>query len=126
MNLSFLDPSSGYRKLAVYLGAALVLAILLGWLFWSRANLKADLVQAEANVTTLQGANRAKAKAIEGLRDYVKDTDKALGQRDKALKDITAQREALRQQIEEVMRNDPKARAWTDEPLPDSVRRLLR
>ena len=117
---------SGTNKLAIYLGAALVMAILLGWLFWSRASLKTDLVQAEANVATLQGANRAKAKSIEGLRSYAKDTDKALGQRDKALKDITAQREALRQQTEGVMRNDPKARAWADEPLPDSVRRLLR
>ena len=117
---------SGANKLAIYLGAALVLAVLLGWLFVSRASLKTDLVQAEANVATLQGANRAKAKALEDLRSYAKDTDKALAQRDKALKDITAQRAALRQQTEGVMRNDPIARAWADEPLPDSVRRLLR
>ncbi len=126
MNLtSLLDPTSTARKVAIGLGAALVLSVLLGWLFWSRANLKADLVQAEANVATLQGANRAKAKVIEGLRNFAKDTDKALTQRDQALKDITAQREALRQQIEGVMRNDPKARVWADEPLPESVRRLL-
>lgn len=118
--------TGGPSRLVIYLGAALVLSVLLGWLFWSRANLKTDLVQAEANVTTLQTANRAKAKAIEGLRSYAKDTEKALGQRDKALKNITAQREALRQQLEEVVRNDPKARAWADEPLPDSVLRLLR
>jgi len=116
---------TGANKLVVYLGAALVLAILLGWLFWSRASVKTDLVQAEANVATLQGANRAKAKAIEDLRSYAKTVDKALTQRDQALKTITAQREALRQQFEEALRNDPKTRAWADEPLPDAVRRLL-
>ncbi len=127
MNLaSLLDPTSTARKLALGLGLALVLAILLGWLFWSRASLKADLVQAEANAATLQGANRAKAKAIEGLRDYAKISDKALEQRDLALRNISAQREALRQQTDEVMRNDPNARAWADMPLPPAVRQLLR
>lgn len=112
-------------KLALGLGGALILALAIGWLAVSRANLKADLAQAEANVATLQGANRAKAKAIEELRSYATATDKALTQRDKALQEITAQRAALRQQMEEVMRDDPKVRAWADEPLPAAVRQLL-
>lgn len=118
--------TGGTGKLTLCLVAALVLAVLLGWLFWSRASLKADLIQAEANVATLQGANRAKAKAIEDLRSYAKTTDKALTQRDLALKTIAAQRDELRRQTNEVMRNDPKARAWADEPLPPAVLRLLR
>lgn len=126
MNLaSLLDPTSTLRKVAIGLAVALALAVLIGWLAWSRQSLKTDLVQAEANVATLQTANRAKAKAIEGLRNYAKTVDEALTRRGKALEEITAQRAALRQQTVEVMRNEPSARAWADEPLPDAVRRLL-
>jgi len=113
-------------KLALGLSLALALTLLFGWLAVSRANVKTDLAQAEANVATLQGANRAKARAIEELRKYAEATDKALTQRDTALQQITAQRAALRQQMEEVMRNDSSARAWADEPLPAAVRQLLR
>jgi LysB family phage lysis regulatory protein len=120
-----LDPTKPGLKLALGLGAALILAVAIAWLAVSRANLKADLAQAEANVATLQGANRAKAKVLEELRSYATATDKALTQRDKALQEITAQRAALRQQMEEVMRDDPKVRAWADEPLPAAVRQLL-
>jgi LysB family phage lysis regulatory protein len=124
MDLTTLTAKPGL-KLALGLGLALILAVVIGWLFWSRASLKGDLTQAEANVATLQGVNRAKAKAIEELQKYARTTDNALTQRDKALQQITAQRAALRQQMEEVMRNDPKTRAWADEPLPAAVRQLL-
>lgn len=120
-----LDLTKPATKLALGLGLALVLAVAIGWLCWSRASLKGDLATAEANVATLQGGNRAKAKAIEDLRSYARTTDKALAQRELALKTISAQRDALSRQTEEVMRNDPKARAWADEPLPDAVRQLL-
>lgn len=127
MNLAaLLNPASTARKVALGLAVALVLAVLLGWLFASRASLKADLAQAEANVATLQTANRAKAKALEDMRAVAATTDKALAQRELALAGITAQREALRQQIEEGVRNDPEARAWFDVPLPAAVRRVLR
>lgn len=112
-------------KLALGLGGALILALAIAWLAVSRANLKADLAQAEANVATLQGTNRAKARAIEELRSYARTTDNALTQRDKTLQEITAQRAALRQQMDEVMHEDPKTRAWADEPLPAAVRQLL-
>lgn len=130
MNLAALlsavgGPASTARKLALGLGAALALAVLLGWLCWSRASLKADLAQAEAGVATLQTANRAKAKALEDMRAVAATTDKALAQRELALQNITAQREALRQQITEEVRNDPEARAWFDVPLPAAVRRVL-
>lgn len=124
MDLTTLTAKPAF-KLALGLGGALILAVVIGWLVVSRANLKADLAQAEANVATLQGANRTKARAIEELRSYARTTDKALTQRDKALQQITAQRAALRQQMEEVMRDDPKTRAWADEPLPAAVRQLL-
>lgn len=114
------------RKLALGLGLALILAVAIGWLCWSRASLKGDLATADANVTTLQGANRAKAKALEDMRAYSAITGKALVQRELAVRGITAQREALRQQIEEGVRNDPETRAWFDVPLPAAVRRVLR
>lgn len=125
MNLTNLTASPG-RKLALGLGLALLLAVAIGWLCWSRASLKGDLATAEANVTTLQGANRAKAKALDDMRAYSAITDKALAQRELAVRGITAQREALRQQIEEGVRNDPETRAWFDVPLPAAVRRVLR
>lgn len=124
MNLTTLTAKPAV-KLALGLGLTLALTAVFAWLAASRANLKADLAQAEANVATLQGANRAKARAIEELRNYATATDEALSQRDKALQQITAQRAALRQQMEEVMRDDPKTRAWADEPLPAAVRQLL-
>lgn len=118
--------TGGSNKLAIYLGAALVLAVLLGWLFWSRASLKGDLAQAEANVTTLQGANRAKAKAIEDLQRTAKTVDAAMVQREHDIQAITAQREALRAKLVEVLANDPQSRAWADQPVPSAVRGLLR
>ncbi len=117
---------SGANKLAVYLGAALVLAVLLGWLFWSRANLKVDLVQAEANVATLQGANRAKARTIEDMRAFTKRVDQVMTAREKAMADIDADRERLRTKLEEVYVHDAQALAWARQPVPASVRALLR
>lgn len=126
MNIAdLLDPASTARKLAIGLTVALALAVLLGWLFWSRASLKADLATAEANVATLQGANRAKAKTIEDMKSASRAMEKALEGREAALNTISAQREALRLQLVEVLKNDPTARDWAARPLPDSVRRLL-
>lgn len=125
MDLTNLTASPG-RKLALGLGLALILAVAIGWLCWSRSSLKGDLAMAEANAARLQGANRAKAKALEDMRAYSAITDKALAQRELAVRGITAQREALRQQIEEGVRNDPETRAWFDVPLPAAVRRVLR
>ncbi|MBA4358684.1 MAG: hypothetical protein C0405_13265 [Desulfovibrio sp.] len=118
--------SSPYRKLALGLGAALLLAVLLGWLFWSRANLKTDLVQAEANVATLQGANRAKARTIEDMRAFTKRVDQAMTAREKAMANINADRERLRTKLEEVYAHDAQALAWARQPVPASVRALLR
>lgn len=120
-----LDPTSTFRKVAIVLAMALALAVLLGWLFWSRASLKADLATAEANVATLQGANRAKAKTIEDMKSASRAMEKALEGREAAMNTISAQREALRLQLTEVLKNDPTARDWAARPLPDGVRRLL-
>jgi Tfp pilus assembly protein PilO len=117
---------TGANKLVVYLGAALVLAILLGWLFWSRADLKGDLAQAEANVATLQGANRAKARTIEDMRAFTRRVDQVMTAREKAMADIDADRERLRTKLEEVYAHDAQALAWARQPVPASVRALLR
>lgn len=118
--------TGGTSRLWLYLAAALALSILLGWLFWSRASLKGDLIQAQADVATLQGANRAKAKTIEDMQRISRVTDKALLTREAALNSISADREVLRNQLAEVLNHDPTARAWADSPLPDGVVRLLR
>ncbi|MHC1700301.1 MAG: hypothetical protein AB9900_04875 [Humidesulfovibrio sp.] len=127
MNLAdLLNPTSTARKVAIGLGAALVLAVLLGWLFVSRASLKADLVQAEANVATLQGSNRAKARTIEDMRAFAKRVDQVMAAREKAMADIDADRERLRTKLEEVYAHDAQALAWARQPVPASVRALLR
>lgn len=119
------DLTKPATKLALGFGLALILAVVIGWLCWSRASLKGDLATAEANVATLQSANRAKAKALEDIRAYAATTEEALAQRELALRGVTAQRATLRQQIEEGVRNDPETRAWFAVPLPAAVRRVL-
>lgn len=113
-------------KLAAMLGAALGLALLIGWLAVSRANLKTDLATSEANAVTLQASARQKAAVIENMQRAANATESALSTREVALKTITAQRESLRLKLAEVSRDDPKVRAWADDPIPDSVRGLLR
>lgn len=120
------DPTSTARKVAIGLGAALALAVLLGWLFVSRANLKADLAQSEANVGALQGANRAKAHTIEDMKAFARRVDQVLTAREKAMADIDADRERLRAQLEEVYSHDAQALAWAGQPVPAPVRALLR
>lgn len=113
-------------KIIALLGSALGLALLIGWLALSRANLKTDLATSEANALKYQGSARQKAAVIEDMQRAATATESALSTRDVALKTITAQREALRVKLAEVLRDDPKVRAWADEPIPDSVRGLLR
>ena len=118
--------TGGASKLWLYLAAALVLSVLLGWLFWSRAELKADLATAEANVSTLQAANRASARAIESMQAATRRTDIALAERERTLAQISAQRQALRLKLSEALRNDPETRNWYDAHIPVPVRGLLK
>lgn len=113
-------------RLLAYIGAALALSIVLGWLFWSRANLKADLATSEANVNTLQAANRASARAIESMQAATRRTDIALAERERTLAQISAQRETLRTKLAEALRNDPETRNWYNAILPATVRGLLK
>jgi len=109
----------------LWLIIALALTAFIGWLLLSRANLKTDLATAEANVATLQGANRAKARAIEDMQGALKTTETALATRELTLRTISAQHDALRRQLGEVLHNDPTARAWAAQPVPAAVRQLL-
>lgn len=113
-------------RLLAYTGAALALSILLGWLFWSRAELKADLATSEANVNTLQAANRASARAIESMQAATRRTDIALAERERSLAQISAQRATLRNQLAEALRNDPETRNWHDTALPAPVVGMLK
>jgi len=121
--LSFFTDSS--TKLTVYLGIALVLAVLLGWLFWSRASLKTDLAEANANVATLDAANKASAAALAEVRASDAAKEKALAQREATIKTISVQRETLRRKLGEALHNDPETCSWADTALPAAVRGLL-
>jgi hypothetical protein len=123
---ALLNPTSTARKVAVGLGLVLALTALFAWLAVSRANLKTDLVQAEANVATLKGANRAKARTIEDMKAFTKRVDQVMTAREKAMADIDADRERLRTKLEEVYAHDAQALAWARQPVPASVRALLR
>ena len=113
-------------KLSAYLGAALALSIVIGWLLWSRAELKADLATSEANVSTLQAANRASARTIESMQAATRRTDIALAERERTLAEISAQRQTLRLKLSEALRNDPETRNWHDTALPAPVVGLLK
>lgn len=114
------------KLIATLSAAALVISVLLGWLFWSRAELKADLATSEANVSTLQAANRASASTIESMQAATRRTDIALAERERTLAEISEQRQALQLKLLEALRNDPETRNWHDTDIPVPVRGLLK
>lgn len=116
-----------FPNLKLYAGCALALVIvaLVGWLFWSRASLKADLNASQANVAALELANNQTMTALQELRGARDASQAALATREKRLNEISAQRDALRLQLKEAAHNDNATRTWFDEPLPGAVRGLL-
>lgn len=112
-------------KMVAILGGALALTLLLGWLFWARASLKADLALSEANEATLSAANEASLATISEYREAISRQEKALADRDTAINDILAQREADRRAWKEALRHDQAAQEWSNAPLPAAARQLL-
>lgn len=119
--LSWISGLLGGKSLALYLGVALAVALLLCWAFW----LKADLSQAEANVAALQIAYSASQAAVSEIQEARKRQDIALAAREAQLNTINAQREALRRKLGEVIAHDQDVQDWAAQPVPASVRGLL-
>lgn len=118
----FLSP----YKLVIALGLALAVSVLVGWLFWSRASLKTELVDAKNTADTWEAAAKNATEAVAELRTADAEKEKALANREKTIRNINAQRDALRRQLGEVLTNDASARDWANSPVPDTVRQLLR
>ncbi|MGE4292385.1 MAG: hypothetical protein AB7E32_09260 [Desulfovibrio sp.] len=106
--------------------SGVAVAALVGWLFWSRAELKADVAAAEAHIVSLRAGYQASQAALVELTDEAARMDRALAARDAELKEISAQRDAARTAWEEVKRHDSTARDWAAARIPDAVRGLLR
>lgn len=111
-------------KATIILSVSLILAILLGWLFWSRASLQTELAEAGQTIGALQTSNRAQAATIEGMRVAAKHAVQALSDREKEIQSISSQRDKIRKRLSEVMK-DEQVRTWADMPIPDSVRGML-
>ncbi|MBU1247409.1 MAG: hypothetical protein KKB70_01820 [Proteobacteria bacterium] len=109
-----------------YLVGGLVLAVLLGWLCWSRASLKADLAVERAARQSLQTALDASEVARKTVGRIMDAQAVALVERRVELENISSQREVLRRRWQEAKWDDQEARAWSDAPLPGAVRELLR
>ena len=116
---------TGGGSAVYYLAGGLVLAVLLGWLFWSRASLKADLIQERADRIAVQNAYDAKSAAFTELQAVTAATVKALADRDKQISQITAQSRVWQRKWQEAVRNDKETRDWAGTGLPASVRELL-
>jgi hypothetical protein len=115
---------SSSKWIGIGLGG-LALAILLGWLLWSRASLKADLIQERADRITVQTALDAKVKAFDELQSAKEAAINALADRDKKISEITAQSRTWQRKWQEAVRNDQETRDWAGTPLPAAVRELL-
>lgn len=115
---------SSVRTWALIAGS-LAVAALVGWLFWSRASLKADLASAEAHVVSLRAGYQASQAALVELSEAAARQERALAAREKLLKQISAERDTARRAWQEAKNHDEATRAWADQPLPDAVRRML-
>jgi len=110
----------------VVLGVGLVaVAIVILWLLWARAELRADLTLAEMDLAAMTTAYEANREALAELEQISEAKDKALAARDRAIKVIVAERDAVRRKWQEALRNEPETRDWADTPLPDAVHGLL-
>jgi len=116
---------SSAKTCALIIGGVAV-AALVGWLFWSRASLRADVAQAEQRIASLRAGQQAAQAALTALTDEAARLDSALAARDAQLKKTSAQRDELRRRWKEAKRHDETARDWAAVALPAAVRGLLR
>lgn len=108
-------------KAILWLSIGLGVALLLCWALW----LRGDLADARATIGTLEAAYSASQATLQELQDAKHRQEIALAAREAQLNTITAQREALRRKLGEVIAHDQDARDWASQPVPASVRGLL-
>jgi len=82
--------------------------------------------RAEADNTTLRTVNQEVLADNAGLREQKARTDVLLAARQTQRNTADNIERAVNAKLAEIFRNDPKAREWRDNPVPDSVLRGLR
>lgn len=116
--------SSLWKWVGIGVGAVAIAFFVL-WLLWTKAEIKADLAQAEQNLAAMTTAYESNLAALQDLQNISKAKDKALAEREQAIQDINADRERIRRRWQEAIRNDKAVRDWADTPLPDAVRGMF-
>lgn len=108
----------------LWLSIALGAALLLGWLFWSRASLKADVAEAQATIGTLQAAYDASHAALTALQDAHHRQEIALTAREAQINQLNAQASALRAKKAKAVSRDAEYAAWRRAGSPAALREL--
>lgn len=76
---------------------------------------------AEANLATAEETNAANARNIERMLIQAQETDRLIADLIETQQTIAASLEETRNDIATIQESDPVARAWADEPIPDSL-----
>ena len=105
-------------KILVILAVLAGLAVFGGGVYWFRG------VMAERD--ELKISNSLYQVASAGMTVELTANKKALLDNEETIKRQAAESAALAAKLKEVYANDPKARAWADCPLPDSITCLRR
>lgn len=118
----FASPVKKY--LSIGLGVMVVVCAFL-FLLWDRAETKTELECTRTELVAVQTAYNSATAIIANLKADIITKDNALAERELAIHEINADREALRQRWQEAIRNEPDTRNWADTSLPDAVRSML-
>jgi hypothetical protein len=111
--------------LAVMGAAGVVLAGLVGVLFWINADLREDKAVLERNVIVLQGAVAAGEEAVRELGAAARKADEALEGWSDAREKMDGALADMRREIQGLRRVNAAFALWFDAALPDVVRGLL-
>lgn len=114
------------HSLSVCLALALAASVLLGWLFWSRASLQAELAAAEGDVARLGDMTKLQTAALSDLKRFQEATSTALSERDTQYREFEKRSQAERTAWEGMVRNDHSVAVWAAAPVPAAVRDFLR
>lgn len=116
----------------VLLGLSLAFAGLSVSLYFSRATLRADLMEAQIasaklseQLKTAEDVVAAQGRAIESLQLYVKKHDEINRSLLSRYRNIDARDVEFREKLQQLERNNHDVQNFLDLPVPDALRRLL-
>lgn len=112
---------TGGGSLSFYLGAALVLSVLLGWLFWSRQTLKTELAEAGQTIGALRTAYDAHVDALSELQAEIRLRDEAESEHRTTQQEIQKRRSARDLALYKAAQNDEEVARWLGTHMPGPV-----